>query len=97
MSEHNAVSAPIHRTLENLSGATGTDLTATSQTTQICRPHTNSIESNKSGRVSSIPNGASCGLSSLGTNRPKVLIRTLQNTLSSCCNSVVVVKNLYDL
>ena len=72
MSEHNAVSAPIHRNLDNLSGATGTELAATSQTTQICRPHTNSIESNKSGRVSSIPNGTSVGLSTMGTNRPKV-------------------------
>ena len=81
MSEHNAVSAPIHGTLENVSGATGTELTGTSQTTQICRPHTNSIESNKSGRVSSVPNGTSCGLSSLGANRPKVVIQKLQN----CC------------
>ena len=63
MSDYNSVSAPIHGAFENVTGATGTDPAVASQTTQIGRPNTNSIESNKSGRLPSIPNGASGGVS----------------------------------
>ena len=74
MSEHNVASAPIHGTLENSTGGTGVDLPVTPHTTQIGRPHTNSIESNKSGRgvSSSTPIGSTSGMISqlLGTNKP---------------------------
>ena len=73
MADHNNASAPVHGTSGDMTGVTGPpDVTAGAQTTQIGppRPHTNSIESNKSGRLPSLP-----GLQSLGSKGPKVLFR----------------------
>lgn len=61
---------PTHVALENVTGATALQPLEGAHTTQIGRPHTNSIDSNKSsGRIPSINNGASCPIGSL-LNRP---------------------------
>ena len=67
MSDPPYASAPIHRPAGNVTGAAALEPPGGPHTTVIGIPHTNSIESNKSGRVPSIANG---GASSGMSNRP---------------------------
>ena len=64
MSDPPYASAPIHRPSGNVTGPAALEPPGGPHTTVIGIPHTNSIESNKSGRVPSIANGgASSGMS----------------------------------
>ena len=64
MSDPQYASAPIHRPSGNVTGPAALEPPGGPHTAVIGIPHTNSIESNKSGRVPSIANGgASSGMS----------------------------------
>ena len=64
MSDPPYASAPIHRPSGNVTGPAALEPPGGPHTAVIGIPHTNSIESNKSGRVPSIANGgASSGMS----------------------------------